>query len=99
MAIEELKDFIENGNITHSVNYPDVNAGVKSGALRVCVNHKNAPGIIANYSSAISSLGGNIVNLVSKSKGEYAYSVFDVDGKVDADKISKLEGVIRVRVI
>ena len=99
MAIEELKDFIENGNITHSVNYPDLNAGAKSGEIRVCVNHKNAPGIIANYSSAISSLGGNIVNLVSKSKGDYAYSVFDVDGKVDAKKIEKLEGVIRVRVI
>ena len=99
MAIEELKDFIENGNITHSVNYPDVNAGAKSGQIRVCVNHRNAPGIIANYSNAISVNGGNIVNLVSKSKGDYAYSVFDVDGKVEADKIAKLEGVIRVRVI
>ena len=99
MAVEELKDYIENGTITHSVNYPDLNAGAKSGKIRVCVNHRNAPGIIANYSSAISANGGNIVNLVSKSKGEYAYSVFDVDGTADADKISKLEGVIRVRVI
>ena len=99
MAVEELKDYIENGTITHSVNYPDLNAGAKSGSIRVCVNHRNAPGIIANYSSAISANGGNIVNLVSKSKGEYAYSVFDVDGTADADKISKLEGVIRVRVI
>ena len=99
MAVEELKDYIENGTITHSVNYPDLNAGAKSGSIRVCVNHRNAPGIIANYSSSISANGGNIVNLVSKSKGEYAYSVFDVDGTADADKISKLEGVIRVRVI
>ena len=99
MAVNELKDYIENGTILHSVNYPDVNAGAKSGQIRVCVNHKNAPGIIANYSSAISANGGNIVNLVSKSKGDYAYSVFDVDGKADAAKISKLEGVIRVRVI
>ena len=99
MAVNELKDYIENGTILHSVNYPDVNAGAKSGQIRVCVNHRNAPGIIANYSSAISANGGNIVNLVSKSKGDYAYSVFDVDGKADAAKISKLEGVIRVRVI
>ena len=99
MAVNELKDYIENGTILHSVNYPDVNAGAKSGAIRVCVNHKNAPGIIANYSSAISANGGNIVNLVSKSRGDYAYSVFDVDGKVDSDKIAKLEGVLRVRVI
>ena len=99
MAVEELKDYIENGTILHSVNYPDLNAGAKSGNIRVCVNHRNAPGIIANYSSAIRANGGNIVNLVSKSKGEYAYSVFDVDGKADAAKISKLEGVIRVRVI
>ncbi len=99
MAVNELKDYIENGTILHSVNYPDVNAGAKSGQIRVCVNHKNAPGIIANYSSAISANGGNIVNLVSKSRGDYAYSVFDVDGKVDAAKIAKLEGVLRVRVI
>ena len=99
MAVEELKDYIENGTILHSVNYPDLNAGAKSGNIRVCVNHRNAPGIIANYSSAISANGGNIVNLVSTSKGDYAYSVFDVDGKADAAKISKLEGVIRVRVI
>ena len=99
MAVNELKDYIENGTILHSVNYPDVNAGAKSGQIRVCVNHKNAPGIIANYSSAISANGGNIVNLVSKSRGDYAYSVFDVDGKVDANKIAKLEGVLRVRVI
>ena len=99
MAVNELKDYIENGTILHSVNYPDVNAGAKSGEIRVCVNHKNAPGIIANYSAAISANGGNIVNLVSKSRGEYAYSVFDVDGKVDSAKIAKLEGVLRVRVI
>ena len=99
MAVNELKDYIENGTILHSVNYPDVNAGAKSGQIRVCVNHKNAPGIIANYSAAISANGGNIVNLVSKSRGDYAYSVFDVDGKVDSDKIAKLEGVLRVRVI
>ena len=99
MAVNELKDYIENGTILHSVNYPDVNAGAKSGEIRVCVNHKNAPGIIANYSAAISANGGNIVNLVSKSRGDYAYSVFDVDGKVDSAKIAKLEGVLRVRVI
>ena len=99
MAVNELKDYIENGTILHSVNYPDVNAGARSGEIRVCVNHKNAPGIIANYSAAISANGGNIVNLVSKSRGEYAYSVFDVDGKVDSAKIAKLEGVLRVRVI
>ena len=99
MAVAELKDYIENGTILHSVNYPDLTAGAKTAKSRVCVHHLNAPGIIANYSQAISSKGGNIVTLVSKSKGDFAYSVFDVDGEVDTNLIATLEGVIRVRVI
>ena len=99
MAIEELKDYIENGNITHSVNYPDLNAGVKTAETRITVCHKNIPGIIANFSSAIFKTGANIINLVNKSKGDYAYSVIDVDGKVDLGEIKSMDGVLGVRVI
>ena len=99
MAIDQVKDYIDNGNITNSVNYPALNAGVKQAEMRVCIHHKNAPGIIASFSSLISAHGGNIVNFVCKSRGEYGYSVLDVDGNVDVDSIKNFNGVFRVRVI
>lgn len=99
MAVNELKDFIENGTILHSVNYPDLNPGVKQEGKRVCINHKNIPGVIASFSTAISKKGGNITNLVNKSKNDYAYTVLDVDGEVDVEALAKIDGVLRVRVI
>ena len=99
MAVNELKDFIENGTILHSVNYPDLNAGVKQEEKRVCINHKNIPGVIASFSTVISKKGGNITNLVNKSKNDYAYTVLDVDGEVDVEALAKIDGVLRVRVI
>ncbi len=99
MAINELKDFIENGNITNSVNYPAVSLGVKQAQHRVCINHKNIPGQIAHFSAVISEKGGNITDFVHKSRGEFAYSIIDVDGNVDIDALKALDGVYRVRVI
>ena len=99
MAIDELKHYLETGSISHSVNYPDVNCGPKESEKRVCVLHKNVPGIINKITAVISNSNSNIVNFINKSRGEYAYSVFDVDGKADAESIAKEEGVIRVRVI
>lgn len=99
MAINELKDYIENGNIKNSVNYPTCVAGVKTAALRLCINHKNVSGMIAKFSTVISNDGGNIATLVNKSKNEYAYSVIDVDGTINIDDIKAIEGVLRVRVI
>ena len=99
MAIDELKDFIENGNITHSVNYPDVHLGPKEGWNRVCVLHRNIPGAITKITSTIVDFNSNIVSFTNKSRGEYAYSIFDVDGEVDQARIESLPGIIRVRVI
>ena len=99
MAIDELKRYLETGSISHSVNYPDVNCGPKESEKRVCVLHKNIPGIINKITSVISSSNSNIVNFINKSRGEYAYSVFDVDGEVDVKGIDSLESIIRVRVI
>lgn len=99
MAIEELKDYLENGNITHSVNYPDVHNGIKYSENRVCVLHQNIPGIIAKITNTIVEYNSNITTFVNKSKGEYAYSVFDVDGKVDKERIENLDGIIKVRII
>ena len=97
MAIDELKDFIENGNVTHSVNYPDINAGPKNGT-RIVVNHKNIPGILAECTTVVKNQGRNITNFVSKAKGDYAISILDVDGTVDVSNMCH-EGIIRVRVI
>ena len=99
MAIDELKHYLENGSISHSVNYPDVNCGPKESEKRVCVLRKNIPGIINKITSVISNSNSNIVNFINKSRGEYAYSVFDVDGEVDEKAIANLESIIRVRVI
>ena len=99
MAIDELKHYLENGSISHSVNYPDVACGPKESENRVCVLHKNVPGVINKITNVISSSNSNIDNFINKSRGEYAYSVFDVQGKVDTNSIASLEGVIRVRVI
>lgn len=99
MAIDELKHYLENGSINHSVNYPDVNCGPKESEKRVCVLHKNIPGIINKITAVISESNTNIVNFINKSRGDYAYSVFDVDGEANVDKIDALEDIIRVRII
>ena len=99
MAIDELKHYLENGSINHSVNYPDVNCGPKESEKRVCVLHKNIPGIINKITAVISESNTNIVNFINKSRGDYAYSVFDVDGEANIEKIDGLEDIIRVRVI
>ena len=99
MAIEELKDYLETGNIKNSVNYPTCIAGIKTAPYRVCINHKNAPGMIAKFSSVISNDGGNIVTLVNKSKDDYAYSIIDIDKEIDFKDLELVEGVLRVRVI
>ncbi len=99
MAIEELKEYLENGNIRNSVNYPTCIVGGKTSPVRLCINHKNIPGMIAKFSTVISTDGGNIVTLVNKSKGDYAYSVIDIDKVIPFDDIKNIDGVLRVRVI
>ena len=99
MAIAELKDFLENGNIKNSVNYPAVNAGVKNGASRVTIAHKNVPGVINHFTKVVADTGANINTLLSQSRGDYAYTVLDTDQAVDAAIFNGVEGVIRVRVI
>lgn len=99
MAIDELDDYIKNGNIKNSVNYPNCNAGIKEAQVRICINHKNVTGMIAKFSTVISNDGGNIENLVNKSRGDYAYSIIDVNGTVKIEDIESIENVLKVRVI
>lgn len=101
MAVDEIKNYLENGSVVHSVNYPDIDAGPVA-AKRVCVLHKNVPNVITKLSAIISDAGLNIDNMLSKSKGDYAYSILDFAGELsDSAKaaFSAVEGVIRVRFI
>ena len=97
MAAEELCDFLENGNIRNSVNFPAVSLP-RSGAARVCVAHKNAPGMLNQITAAAAALNINIDKMTNGSHGDVAYTILDVenaDGLVDA--IVKIDGVINAR--
>lgn len=102
MAADELIDYLENGNITHSVNYPDVKVA-RTGIARVCVLHKNVPNMLTQISSKVSAAGVNIDSMTSKSRKDYAYTVLDIDGTVGkdvADNIMAISAdVIRVRIL
>ena len=101
MAVNELIDYIENGDITNSVNLPNVNVA-KTGDAKICVIHKNLEGLITKIAGVASDNKLNIENMVSKSKKEYAYTVLDVKGNVSDEIIKKLndiDTVIKVRVV
>ncbi|MEG1942386.1 MAG: NAD(P)-dependent oxidoreductase, partial [Angelakisella sp.] len=101
MAAQQLVDFLENGNIKNSVNFPEVSAPRTAGT-RVCVMHKNIPAMIAGISNAFSAAGINIETLTNKSKKDLAYTMADiVDGDITeavVASIAAIEGVIRVGV-
>ncbi len=101
MAADEIKDFLENGNIKNSVTLPNVSMA-RTGAERICVIHKNIPNILTTVTAAVSETGNNIESMDSKSKKDYAYTILDVANDVDDSakaKIASIDGVIRVRVI
>ncbi len=101
MAVNQLVDYLENGNITNSVNMPNISMAREDG-IRICVLHKNIPNMISSVSGVLSSSGVNIENMRSKSKKDYAYAILDVTGDVNRDiieKIYQINGVIRTRVI
>jgi len=98
MAAEQLADYLENGNIVNSVNFPALSMP-RTGESRVCVLHKNIPNVIATLSAAISAKGHNIENMASKSKGDYAYTMFDISGTMCPCEMDAPDGVLRVRCI
>ncbi|MBP5184741.1 MAG: phosphoglycerate dehydrogenase [Lachnospiraceae bacterium] len=101
MAVEELKEYIELGNIKNSVNYPAVDAGNLTAAKRICINHRNIPNMLTQFTGAFALLGINIENMVNKSRGSYAYTVLDTDTADEGiiKKLEDIEGVLKVRVI
>lgn len=101
MAARELQDYLENGNIRHSVNLPDVEM-TRSGVCRMCIIHKNVPAMLANITTLLSRDGINVENLSNKSKDDYAYTIVDLSTDVEEaviEEVKQLPNVIRVRVI
>lgn len=100
MAVKEVTDYIENGNITNSVNLPNMIMPI-TGDAKICVIHKNVEGVINNVTAPVSAAGLNIENMESKSKKDYAYTCLDVKGNPAGieDKLKTVENVVGVRVV
>lgn len=101
MAAQELVEFLENGNIKNSVNYPDTFMP-HVGDARICVMHKNIPNVLSAVSSAVSAENINIENMLNRSKKDYAYTIVEINGDVPQsiiDKLNSIESIINVRVI
>ena len=101
MAVDQLRDYLENGNIRNSVNLPNVTLE-RSGVMRMCIIHKNIPAMLASITTLLATDGVNVENLSNKSKGDYAYTLVDLGSRVGQsviNDVTHLPNVIRVRVI
>ena len=102
MAVKQLMDYLENGNIKNSVNYPSCDGGTCIDAGRLTINHKNIPNMISQFTKVLGDAGVNIANMINKSKGDYAYTMIDVTmpiSKEVAQALKAIEEVYRVRII
>ena len=100
-AVLELKDYLENGNINNSVNYPGCDMGIAT-KPRIAIFHKNVANMISQFTTVLGEAGYNISDMTNKSKGDFAYTLIDLEDKIsDAliKKMEKIDGVIRVRVV
>lgn len=102
MAVKEVIEFLENGNIRNSVNYPNCEMGLRGEYTRITIMHRNVPNMIGQFSAILAEDGINIANMTNKSKGAYAYTMIDVENEITPDILADIEGVndvLRVRVI
>jgi D-3-phosphoglycerate dehydrogenase len=103
MAVDEITDYIENGNISHSVNFPKCDMGAPTALARVCILNKNIPSMLQWITGTLGERDINICDLLNRSKGEYAYTLVDVDSQVDEEELKRIlkgnDGIISVRVI
>ncbi|MDD4113672.1 MAG: phosphoglycerate dehydrogenase, partial [Herbinix sp.] len=100
MAVKQLMDYMENGNIKNSVNYPNCDAGICTTQGRIAILHRNIPKMLTQFTGGFAELNVNIANMVNKSRGEYAYTVIDIDTNINGEVVTKLkaiEGVLDVR--
>ncbi|QHQ61828.1 3-phosphoglycerate dehydrogenase [Anaerocolumna sedimenticola] len=102
MAVKEIMEYMENGTIKNSVNYPDCDAGVCVSGKRITICHKNIPNMLTQFTGLFSVENINISNLINKSKGDFAYTVLDIEGDVSestAQKLNSINGVLKVRIL
>ena len=102
MAVAEVRNYLENGNIQHSVNYPDCNMGECKSAGRLLLLHRNVKGMISSYTSILGDANINISDMTNKSRGDYACTLLDVDAPVTKEveeKLQTLDGVLKVRIV
>ena len=102
MAVRQVMDYLENGNITNSVNFPNCDMGVCATAGRIALLHKNIPNSLSRFTTAMASENINIDGLVNKSRGDYAYTMLDLDhtpSQHAVEQLKKIDGVLRVRII
>ena len=102
MAVRQMMDYLENGNIVNSVNFPNCDMGYCTKAGRVVILHKNIPNMLTRFTAVFAQDNVNISDMLNRSRGEYAYTMLDLDSPVTAEFVAdlqKIDGVIRVRVI
>ena len=102
MAVRQLMDYLESGNIKNSVNYPDCDTGACIDVGRVTINHKNIPNMISQFTKVLGDAGVNISNMTNKSKGDFAYTMIDVSTPISgevAKELKNIHGVYRVRIV
>lgn len=102
MAAKQLKDYLENGNIKNSVNYPDCDMGIRGENTRLLLQHHNVPNMIGQFTTILAKDNMNIADLTNKSKGKYAYTMIDIDSPVPASVVEELKAVgevLRVRIL
>ena len=102
MAVKEMMDYLNNGNIKNSVNYPDCDMGVCASVNRVALLHMNVPNVIGQISAILAATDMNIANMTNKSKEKYAYTLIDLENELDdltRQKLNAIKGMMRVRVI
>lgn len=102
MAVSQVMNYLENGNIVNSVNFPNCDMGVCTSQGRITILHKNIPNSLGRFTTAIAGENVNIAGLMNKSRGEYAYTMLDVDHRPSeavVESLRSIEGVLRVRVV
>ena len=102
MAVRQRMDYLENGNIVNSVNFPNCEMGICTTAGRITILHKNIPNSLSRFTTVMAGENINIDGLVNKSRGDYAYTMLDLDHTPSSDaveELKKIDGVLRVRII
>lgn len=102
MAVKELMDYLENGNIKNSVNYPNCDMGICTQAGRIAINHKNIPNMLSQFTSVFANENINISDMLNKSRGHWAYTMIDIESPATVEfvnKIKEINGVVKVRIV